>query len=139
MRVLLDTNVVLDVLLCRGQWLAEAQRIWRACAAGELLVTVTASAMTDVYYVSRRLVGQQRARYVVRECLDTLTILPVDHAILDAAFVLAGGDFEDDVQIAAAQANGLDAIVTRDAGGFGGCPIPVFSPAQLIARLPPSA
>lgn len=137
MRVLLDTNVVLDVLLQRGEWLAEAERIWRATAAGELVALVTASALTDVYYVSRRLDGQRRARDVIRECLDTLVILPVDHAILAAAFARNGTDFEDDVQIASAQAHGLDAIVTRDTGGFSGSVTSVLSPAELIAQLTP--
>ena len=32
MRVLLDTNVVLDALLERGEWLEAADAIWTACA-----------------------------------------------------------------------------------------------------------
>lgn len=135
MRVLLDTNVVLDVLLQRGQWVAEAERIWQASAAGELIVAATASALTDVYYVSRRLAGSRRAREIIRACLDTLSILPVDEAILNSAFARNGDDFEDDVQIVAAQSNGLDAIVTRDASGFSGSSTPVLSPGQLVARL----
>jgi predicted nucleic acid-binding protein len=137
MRILLDTNVVLDVLLQRGQWLTEANRIWQANAAGELVACITASALTDIYYVSRRLAGQPQARDVIRACLDALTILPVDRAVLIAAFAQAGSDFEDDLQIASAQRYVLDAIVTRDAAGFAASTQPILSPAQLIAKLPP--
>lgn len=84
---------------------------------------------------SHRLAGEQRARGVIRACLDALTILPVDHAILIAAFARGGSDFEDDLQIESAQANRLDAIITRDAEGFSGSSMPVLSPSQLVAQL----
>lgn len=135
MRVLLDTNVVLDVLLQRGEWLAEAEQIWQANATGKLIGCVTASAMTDVFYVSRRLVGAARARDAIRACLDALTILPINHAVLLSAFARNGSDFEDDVQIACADANKLDAIVTRDVEGFTGSTVAIISPAQLRVRL----
>lgn len=135
MRVLLDANVVLDVLLQRAEWLADAQHIWQASEEGRLTACITASTITDIYYVSRRLAGQQQARDTIRVCLDTLTILPVDHAILAAAFARNGTDFEDDVQMVSAEAHGLDAIVTRDEGGFAGSAVSVISPHDLIARL----
>ncbi|HET6884007.1 MAG TPA: PIN domain-containing protein [Pirellulales bacterium] len=135
MRVLLDTNVVLDVLLQRAEWLADAERVWQASADGRLTACITASTITDIYYVSRRLVGQQKARDAIRACLDTLSVLSVDHATLTAAFARNGTDFEDDVQMASAQFHGLDAIVTRDAGGFSGSAVTVISPKELIERL----
>lgn len=137
MRFLLDTNVVLDLLLQRGEWLADADRIWQANAEGQLVACITASALTDIYYVSRRLAGQLRARDAVRACLDALTILSVDQEALAAAFARGGSDFEDDLQIACAERYSVDAIVTRDLDGFAGSSSLLLSPARLIAQLPP--
>lgn len=135
MRVLLDTNVVLDVLLQRGEWLVDAEHIWEASEDGRLESCVTASTITDIYYVSRRLAGQQKAREAIRVCLDAMTLLPIDRGVLVSAFSREGADFEDDVQMASAETHGLDAIITRDTAGFSACAIAVLSPKELIERL----
>jgi predicted nucleic acid-binding protein len=135
MKVLLDTNIVLDVLLERAEWLAEAETIWRASSDGRLLSHGTASSITDIYYISRRLAGHERARQSVRRCLDHLYVIGVTGPLLEAAFALEGRDFEDDLQIACASADQLDGIVTRNRADFADSPIPVLTPAELIAQL----
>ena len=135
MRVLLDTNVVLDVLLQRGQWLADAEVIWQASVDGQLESCVTASSLTDIYYISRRLVGGQAARQAVRECLNVLTVLPVDKETLEQSYSLDANDFEDAVQISTAARNGLNAIITRNPNDFTGSSVSVLSPTELVALL----
>lgn len=135
MRILLDTNVVLDLLLEREPWRLEAEAIAEAGADGGVEVYVCASAITDIYYIARKLVGAEKARAVVRTCLDNLAILGVTQGLLDAAERRTGIDFEDDVQIECATSADLDAIVTRDEVGFANSPVAVLSPAELLARL----
>lgn len=135
MKVLLDTNVVLDVLLRRGEWLAEAEAIWQASLDGSLESCITASSLTDIYYIGRRLVGDQAAREAVRKCLDVLTVVPVDEETLEAAYALSAGDFEDALQIASAMRNDVEAIVTRDPDDFISAPVRVLSPTELAASL----
>jgi predicted nucleic acid-binding protein len=136
-RVLLDTNVVLDVLLRRGAWLTEAAVIWEASADGRLSGCVTASAMTDIYYIARKLSGADAARRAVRQCLDSFVILAMDRDDLEAAYASSVADPEDALQIACAARHGLDALVTRDPAGFPAAPVPVWSPSDLIAHVPP--
>lgn len=102
MRVLLDTNVVLDVLLQRGDWLADGEAIWQASIDGRLEACIGASSLTDIYYIIRRTAGHDVARASVERCLAELMILPVDRAVLQQAHVLGGDDFEDALQIAIA-------------------------------------
>lgn len=135
MRVLLDTNVVLDVLLRRGEWLADAEAVWQATAEGRLTACITASSLTDIYYISRRLASVSSARQVVRRCLDCLELLPVDGEMLEQAYALETADFEDALQIAAAMRGRLDAIVTRDPSGFTESPVSVLLPGELATRL----
>jgi predicted nucleic acid-binding protein len=137
LRVLLDTNVVLDVLLRRSPWLTEAESIWQASQDGRLETCITASALIDIYYITRKLVGGTQARQVVRDCLDALTILPVDEAALEQAYETGTADLEDALQIACAARASLDAIITRDPAGFAGSPIAVLSPTELTTRLAP--
>jgi predicted nucleic acid-binding protein len=127
MRVLLDTNVVLDVLLSREPWLDDAQALWLAADNGELSAYLSASSLTDIYYVARRLADVLRARHAVKLCLDAFEVLAVDRAALERAQQLTGPDFEDNVQIACAEAAVLDAIVTRDTAGYADSTVAVLS------------
>lgn len=135
MKVLLDVNVVLDVLLEREQWLAEAKVIWDSAEEGDIECCLAASSVTDIFYIARKLVGQERAQQIVQVCLDVLSMLPVDQAALSAAIVRPEVDFEDAVQISVANIAGVDAIVTRDEAGFMQSPVPVVTPLQLVERL----
>ena len=135
-RVLLDTNVVLDVLLRREPWLADAQALWQAVDDEQLTAYLPASVLTDIFYVARRLTDLGRARQAVQVCLDAFEIAVVDRNVLERAQVLAGADFEDNVQIACAELNQLEAIVTRDPDDYAGSPIPVWSPGVCRQHLP---
>ena len=137
MKVLLDTNVVLDLLLERDPWRVDAEAIAQASSDGRLQSHVSASTITDIFYIGRRLVGTEQARRVVRACLDTLQIVGVTRELLDAADRRAGSDYEDNLQIECAVAAGVDAIITRDLRGFGTSPIIALTPAELVARLAP--
>jgi predicted nucleic acid-binding protein len=135
MRILLDTNVVLDVLLKREPWQADASALWQAVDGGQLTAYIPASAVTDIFYVARRLTDIVRARRSVQVCLDAFNVGTVDRAVLERAQVLSGSDFEDNVQIACAESNELDAIVTRDPSDYEGSPIAVWSPAECLKNL----
>jgi predicted nucleic acid-binding protein len=135
MKVLLDTNVVLDLLLAREPWRIEAEAIAHAGADGQILAHVGASSISDVFYISRKLAVAEQARRIVRACLDTLQIVAVTREILVAADQRAGDDFEDNLQVECAVAAGLEAIVTRDPDGFHASPIPAISPTELLIRL----
>jgi predicted nucleic acid-binding protein len=136
MRVLIDVNVVLDVILERRPWLEDSKGVWDACHETRIAGHLIATAVTNIFYVSRRLIGTEKARAGVRICLATFEIVPVGRDELEKADAMAGSDLEDNVSSACALAAGLDAIVTRDPRGFAGSPIPVLSPTDLLARLP---
>lgn len=137
MRVLLDTNVVLDSLLARPPWHRDADEILRRSQPGVLDLAVSALTIANVFYVGRKLVGTVRARQDVRRCLSGFEILPVDAQTLLDADALPGSDFEDNVQMAAAATARLDLIVTRNVADFIVSRIRVVTPAQLLALLQP--
>jgi predicted nucleic acid-binding protein len=135
MRVLLDTNVILDALLDREPWVTEARAIWAAHLQFQVAAHVTATSLTDVFYVARRIAGGERAWLAVGACLDQLYIIPVGPTELRSAAGQGHGDFEDHLQIALALANEVDAIVTRDPVGFVGSPITILTPTQFVEQM----
>lgn len=135
MRALLDTNIVLDVLLRREPWLAEASALWKANDQGRLAAYMMASAITDVFYIARRLVGLEKAHRAVETCLEAFEFCPVDRNALEQAKALPGNDFEDNLQIISAIMAGLDAIITRNPDHFKFAPVTVLTPAQALERI----
>jgi len=134
-RLLLDTNVPLDVLLKREPWLQHSGALWQASDAGRFYGFITATSVTTIFYVARRVLGIVRALNAVDVCLEAFEVCPVTRATLKQARALSGSDFEDNVQIACAMIAGLDAIVTRDPRGFRASPIPALTPAEALSRI----
>ncbi len=135
MQVLLDTSVVLDVLLRREPWVTESAAVWQAIDDERVTGWLTASSLTDIFYIVRRASNLQAAQGAVCLCLKTFAICTVERRTLEHAVDLSGSDFEDNLQIACAALAGLDGIVTRDKDGFRDSVIPALSPAEFIARL----
>jgi len=134
-QVLFDTNVVLDALLKRAPWEADAAACWKASDEGRIMGCLTASALTDIFYISRKLKGIDVARDAVRICLDAFAICIVDRQSLEQAIDLPSSDFEDNLQIVCATLAGLDAIVTRDKDGFQASTLAVLTPTELLTQL----
>jgi predicted nucleic acid-binding protein len=136
MRVLIDTNIVLDFLLQREPFSQDAELLFQAIGAGQIIGYVTATTLTDIFYISRKHTRSvEQARQAVSEILTAMVICPIDRAVLESAFNSGLVDFENAVQIFGAVAQGLDAILTRDSKGFLSSPIPVLSIQEMLKQL----
>lgn len=135
MRILLDTNVALDYLLKRGEFFAAINQVWQASLDGHLQCSITASSLTDIFYISRRQVGIEAARIAIKVCLTDLQFLTVDRTRLIEANGYLGSDFEDNLQIACAVANGIDFILTRDVKGFLLSPVEALESADFVNKI----
>ena len=98
MRVLLDTDVVLDILTNRQPFVVEASVLWLAHEQGRLEACVSPITPVNVFYILRRQVGTPQARQIVGRLLATLPVCALDQAMLHAAHALSMDDFEDAVQ-----------------------------------------
>lgn len=132
MRVLIDTNVVLDFLQEREPFVEDAAKLFERIDAGEIEGLIAAITITNIYYIVRKAVGIDAAKDAVTQILSDLQICTVDREILEQAVTLSFRDFEDAVQYACAIAYSVDAIVTRDVSGFIGVEIPVKSPGEVV-------
>jgi len=117
MRVLVDTNIILDFLLARDLFLPDAEALFQLMRSGQIVGFVTATTLTDIFYIARRHSrSMERAREAVGLIVSSMEVCPVDREVVELALGFVTPDFEDAVQIACAVVQGLDAIVTRDAG-----------------------
>lgn len=136
MKILIDTNIILDYLLEREPFLEDAEMLFQAIDSGQIIGYVTATTLTDIFYIARKQTQSiELARQAISDTLTIMVICPVNRAILEAAFASGLVDFEDAVQIYCAVDQGLDAIITRDRKGFSNSAIPVLSVRQLLEQL----
>ena len=135
MKIFLDLNVVLDVLLDRHPWVANAQALWKACDEGRATGYVAAISLPTLFYVVRKAAGLNKAFDAIDLCLQTFEICTVDGVILRNARSMPGSDFEDNVQIACAVQVGVDVIISRDSKGLSNPHIPVRTADEVVALL----
>jgi len=136
MRVLVDTNIILDDFLEREPFVEDAAALMEAIESERIVGYVTATTLTNIFYIARRQTRSiELARQAVSETLTLMEVCLVDRAILEAAFASNLRDFEDAVQLACAMASRLDALITRNAQDFASATLPILSTSELLESL----
>jgi predicted nucleic acid-binding protein len=128
MKVQVDVNVILDVLLDRKPHSIASSAIWAAIESGSTEGLLSAHAITTIHYLIRKEHGAEKARRTMRAMLRVFYVAMVDAAVIEDALRSPGSDFEDSVSASAAQLAGCDLIVTRDPRGFRGSRVRVLTP-----------
>jgi predicted nucleic acid-binding protein len=137
MLVLFDTDVVLDLVLDREPFVEAAVALFERHEQERISGYISPITLVNVFYLTRKNKGIAGARRAVEELLATLSVCALDGFILENAHRLAFTDYEDAVQHAAATANQLDAIVTRNLKDYQNATLPVFSPTDFLNQLTP--
>lgn len=135
MRVLFDTNVVLDVLLQRRPHASGAIRLLDFVAERRLNGLLGATTVTTIHYLAAKALGHREAARHIGTLLGLFEVAAVTRPVLEAALVLDFPDFEDAVLHEAARHGGADGIVTRDPQGFAGARLRIYTPQELLAIL----
>ena len=133
--VFVDTNILLDVLLAREPFLADAQRLWTLCERKTIRGVVSAASFLNVYYIVRRLASRRDAERAIQGMRAIFQIIPVDGDAIDSAMKTGGADFEDAVQLACAICAKAVCVITRDERHFAGSALPVMAPNVFLAKL----
>jgi predicted nucleic acid-binding protein len=135
MRVLLDSDVVLDFLLERAPFSEVAGELFELIAQGACSGYVSGITPINVFYLMRKAKGIDKARQATSDLLIAVRVCPITQIVLEAAFALSFTDYEDAVQHASATAAGLDAIVTRNLEDYKNASLPVYSPVDFLNQL----
>ena len=135
MRILFDTNVVLDVILGRQPFREASSQVLARVENGELVGVLGATTLTTIYYLVAKASGKTVAHSAIRKLIGLFEIAAVDQKTLKDAVDSPMADFEDAVLLEAGAVFGVDAIVTRDPEDFQSGRLPVFSPWQLHQTL----
>ena len=136
MKILIDTNVALDYLGANKGFEEDATAIFELALEKKAIELVSASAVTDIYYILKKAVKDRKqtiARF--KEFREYVHILPVTESDIDKALERDWKDFEDAVQYTVAETNGVDYIVSRNTKDFEEAQIPCLTPKDFIAKV----
>lgn len=139
MKVLFDTNIVLDVLMDRLPYSDSAAELFSKVEEGTIIGYLCGTTVTTVFYLAAKTVGTARAQEEIKKLLSLFDVAPVNRHVLESAIELDFNDFEDAVIHAAACHMGADAIVTRNQKDFKKSTIPVYSSEEMAKILTPAS
>lgn len=137
LRLLVDLNIMLDVVLRRDPWYRDAVTLLDAVCNGAAEGYVASHAIATLYFVVNKANARMAAVTAVTDMLSICNVVPMGNHDFQRALALGFTDFEDALQVAAALQSGCAYIVTRNARDFKGSPVPVRTAGELLSVLLP--
>jgi predicted nucleic acid-binding protein len=134
MRILLDTNIIVDNFARRDTY-GESLQILDACENGKIESLVTTVTIMDVMYLLRKHLSSAEMRNAVQLLLQIVDIIPALKSDITAALSGSFGDVEDAVQASCAARAKADYIVTRNVKDFKHSPVPAVLPGDMLELL----
>ena len=135
MKILIDTNIIIDVLERRQPFFQDSYRVIQLGLQGKLETFMSAAAVTDVYYVISRSIGDvKKAREKIIALTTLIKICDTSAKDITVGLNLNISDFEDTVIASIAKREKADFIVSRNEADFAGSPIPAISTTRLLGQ-----
>lgn len=135
MRVLLDTNVLIDLYTQRPPEGDVAQKLLIMREFGDAELWASAKSFTDVFYVLHKTYSSERIQKAFEESYQWLEICSLNAADIRLATSRAWPDFEDCLIDVCAEKVKADVLLTRDERGFSAAHVRVASPREFFDYL----
>lgn len=132
MKVLFDTNIVLDVLLGREPYLDNAIALFDAVEKQIIQGYLCATTITTIDYLATKSLGKVGSKMAITKLLELFVIAEVNRRTLTDALLSDFSDFEDAVLFHAGLDAGVDTVVTRNSKDFKTAELPIYSPEELL-------
>lgn len=134
MKIVLDTNVVLDVLANREPFADEAEAVLNAAAYGRVEAAITANTVTDIAYLLRKSLPGSAIKTALLGLMELLDVVEVNYERCVEAFDLPMSDYEDALLSCCAAKWGAEYIVTRNLKDFVGSPVKALTPGEFLGQ-----
>lgn len=136
MKVFLDTNILIDFLSNRPPFTQESVQLFQLSENGKIQLFTSTHVIATTHYILKKFAADTKLRQTLSEISEILTIVDVTASALKTALKSSHKDFEDAIQIAAAeQIKGLDHIITRNLKDFKTSSIPAISILELLSKV----
>ena len=136
MRVLIDTNILIDWIGSRAEYSVNAMKIANLCAERKINGCIAAHSVTNLFYIMRKELDFGKRKAIFEKLSKIFTIMPIDYPkLLNSTANSSFSDFEDCLQMECAKAFGSDYIITRNVKDFINSDIQAIEPQDFLAQL----
>ena len=132
MKILIDTNVILDVLTKREPFYMDSARVWTLLKEEVIQGYISAISINNLYYIVSKLSGLKTAESFIDKILEDFGIISLTKDILKQARTIPKKDFEDLIQYFSAIHEGCEYIITRNKKDFPSIGIKIMTPAEFL-------
>ncbi len=123
MKILIDTNVILDVLCDRTDFVESSSKIWKLCEVEKIDGYISALSIPNIVYILRKELTPEKTQQILKS------------SDIRKAANMKSSDYEDAIQMVCAQRMKVDFIVTRNIKDFIESKVPAMKPDELLERI----
>lgn len=135
MKVLIDTNVILDVLCDRPDFVEASSKVWKYCEVNQLEGYISAPSIPNIVYILRKELTPEKTLKLIQQIMMIFEIAELKASDLKNAAEILTSDFEDAVQMCCASRIKADYIITRNIRDFKDSKVPALKPSEFIERM----
>ncbi|MBL7003222.1 MAG: PIN domain-containing protein [Gammaproteobacteria bacterium] len=132
MKVLFDTNIVLDVLLNRQAFVEHSAKLMGLVESQRIEGYLCATTLTTLDNLTAKSQGREKAKIQIKKLITLFQIAPVNHLVLNLALDAGFKDFEDSVQYHCAKCSNVEILVTRNTKDYKKATLPIYTPEELL-------
>ena len=135
MKVLFDTNIILDVLLDREPFSEHSSYLMSKVESSEINGYLCATTITTIHYLLSKYLDKEKSLKSIHSIMALFEIATVNRPVLENALTAKFTDFEDAVLHEAARHAGIEYIITRNIKDFKKSTLPIFTPTEFLSIL----
>lgn len=133
MKILLDTNIVIDILTAREPFFGDSYGAFLKILKGSHIPCISDSSVTDIAYILRKYISDQSLRFQkIQNFLKLIEIEDTKRTTVETAFSVGMDDYEDAVQFQTCLENSISLVITRNSKDFTNSTIQALSPFEYL-------
>ncbi len=135
MKVLIDTNIILDVLCNRKDFATDSTKVFKLCEVKKITGYISALSIANIVYIMRKELDTENTSKILEQLSLIFEIVDLKADDLKRASVLDFNDYEDAIQSTQATRLKVDYIITRNIKDYIKSKVPTIKPSELIERI----
>ena len=135
MKVLIDTNVILDVLCWREEFFEASSKVIKYCEVNKLDGVISALSIPNIVYIMKKELDNEKIKDVIKKLQLIFTVADLRSEDIKKVLSMDFTDFEDALQSACASRIKADYIVTRNIKDFKNSKVAAIKPSELLERI----
>ena len=135
MKILVDTNIILDVLCARKEFVDDSSKVWKYCEVNKIKGYISALSIPNIVYILRKELTPEKTEEIIRQIFLIFKVIDLKAEDLKKAALIKSNDYEDSLQMVCANRIKADFIITRNIRDFSNSKILAIKPSELLKRV----